>query len=116
MSPIINHLNHCYSMRHGEKEILKQLKVCDHFVSLRDLVTIDVEFDLENIYSLQVLTLIKVGWTVIVTLGTSLLAGTEPPALLAPSLMMSQKTFSLGGQYFWYLTPMHLQMFKSIQR
>ena len=31
------------------------------------------------------------------TLGTSLLAGTEPPALHAPSLMMSLKTFSLGG-------------------
>ena len=50
---------------------------------------------------LKVLRLIKVGLTVIVTLGTYLLAGTEPPALHAPSLMMSQKTFSLGGQYLF---------------
>ena len=52
MSPIINHLNHYYSTRHGEKEILVEVdlivQVVDHFVSSPDLVDIDIiDIDLE---------------------------------------------------------------------
>ena len=42
MSPIINHLNHYNSTRHGEKETLVEVdhfvQVVDHFVSSPDLV------------------------------------------------------------------------------
>ena len=67
MSPIINHLNHYYSMRHGEKEILVEVdhfvQVVDHFVSLPDLVDSVFEFDLEIYlhFNSKVLRLIRVG-------------------------------------------------------
>ena len=48
MSPIINHLNHYNSTRHGEKDILVEVELFSVlFVSSPDLVDIDFDFDLE---------------------------------------------------------------------